>query len=128
MPVKIYTRIVADFDHIYGEDQNKNYAAPYEMEAYLPSLPQYKNSMTRFGLDETRKLYIFFSIDLYTERNLELPNIGDYVEVQNDSYKIMQTNPDDYMSNMQIPMSHICELSRVRPLKIKPESTVYIEY
>lgn len=128
MPVKVYRRIPAEFDRVYNEDQNVNYAAPFEIEAYLPNLQGWKNTATRFGLDEQRKLIIYFSIDLFQERKIELPVIGDYVEVQYDMYKIMQTNPEDFYSNLQIPMSHICELSRVRPLRLKDESTVYEEY
>ena len=63
---------------------------------------------------EVRSLQIFFSQDLLNAENRVFPDIGDQIEIQNDTYLITQTNPIDYGSNLQIPLSHVCELKRVR--------------
>lgn len=114
MPVKVYKVKKHDFNNVYGEDPNKEFELPYEIPAYIPDLPEWQNVMTKFGMDEVRALRIFFSQDLLKSENKTFPDIGDQIEIQNDMYLITQTNPIDYGSNLQIPLSHVCELKRVR--------------
>jgi hypothetical protein len=113
-PVKVYKVKKHEFNNVYGEDPNKEFDAPYEIPAYIPDLHEWQNVMTKFGMDEVRTLRIFFSQDILKAENKEFPNIGDQIEIQNDTYLITQTNPVDYGSNLQIPLSHVCELKRVR--------------
>lgn len=113
-PVKVYKVKKHEVNNVYGEDPNKEFDVPYEMPAYIPDLHEWQNVMTKFGMDEVRTLRIFFSQDMLKAENKEFPNIGDQIEIQQDTYLITQTNPVDYGSNLQIPLSHVCELKRVR--------------
>ena len=113
-PVKVYKVKKGNFNEVYGEDPNKEFDTPYLMEAYIPDLAAWNNMMTKFGMDELRTLRIFFSKDLLNEKSVEYPDTGDQIEIQQDLYLITQTNPVDYGSNIQIPLSHVCELKRIR--------------
>lgn len=113
-PVKVYKVKRQEFNTVYGEDANKQFEDPYEIPAYIPDLPEWQNVMTKFGMDEVRSLRIFFSQDLLNKEGKSFPDIGDQIEIQNDTYLITQTNPIDYGSNIQVPLSHVCELKRVR--------------
>ena len=111
-PVKVL-KIRKQTVNIYGEDPNKQFDPPYEIEAYIPNLPEWQKEPTKFGLESTRNLRIFFSKDLLKEKAVSPPDMGDHVIIQDDTYKIVNTNPVDYGSNIQIPLSHVCELKRV---------------
>lgn len=113
-PVKVYKVIKQQHINVYGENPNKQFEPPYEIEAYIPDLTQWQNYMTKFGMDEVRTLTVFFSIDLLNERNVAFPTAGDQLEIQDDTYLVTQTNPVDYGSNLQIPLSHIVEVKRIR--------------
>lgn len=127
-PVSVYKLKKDQHNQIYNEDANKKFENPYEVEAYIPDLPDWKNVMTRFGMDELRTLKIYFSIDLLNKIGVEFPEIGDQVIVQDDIYLITQSNPQDYGSNLQIPMSHICELKRLRYERPNQSTTVAKDY
>lgn len=122
-PVKLYKYRAQEYDNIYNEDYNKVFDGPYEIPGYLAKLPTGNLEQTRFGLDESRDMRICFSLDLLQVKNLPTPEIGDHLEIQGDRYKIMQTNPIDYRSNLQIPLTHVCDLSRVRP-EIPEQGTI----
>ena len=111
--VKVSKVKLDNYNSTYNESPNRQYEKPYEIEAYLPSLPKWNNVTSKFGMDETRNLIMYFSIDLLNETGFPYPDIGDYIEVQNDTYKVVQTNPTDFKSNLQIPLSHVVELKRV---------------
>ena len=111
--VKVSKVVLDSYNSTYNESPNRKYADPYEVEAYIPDLPGWQNSTTKFGMDETRNLIMYFSIDVLNETGFPYPDIGDYIYVQDDTYKVVQTNPTDYKSNLQIPLSHVCELKRV---------------
>lgn len=126
--VKILYKKRHKHDEIYGEDLNMLFSKPFEIEGYIPSLAEYKAYSTRFGLDERRDLVIIFSKDLFLDSTKPLPQIGDRVEVQNDLFEIRQTNPGDYGSNLQLPLSHFCILHRVRPEEPEQGTTNYVGY
>lgn len=113
-PVKVYKLKKHAINDTYGEDPNKEFELPYDIPAYIPDLPEWQNVMTKFGMDEVRALRIFFSQDLLKAEKNVFPDIGDQIEIQNDMYLVTQTNPIDYGSNLQIPLSHVCELKRIR--------------
>lgn len=127
-PVKIYYIKIKEFDKVFGEDQNKSFYDPVEVEAYIPDLPEWQNYTTKLGMDELRTLKAFFSIDLMNERGLKLPEAGDQIEIQNDMYLVTQSNPIDYGSNLQIPLSHIVELKRIRFERPDAGTRVYKAY
>lgn len=113
-PVKVYKCIKDAHNNVYGEDANKKFEDPYEIEAYIPDLPKWKNEMTKFGMDEIRNLRAFFSIDLLKQRGVEFPNAGDQMTVQEDTYLITQANPVDYGNNLQMNLSWVVEMKRFR--------------
>jgi len=127
-PVKVYKVKRQQFNNVYGENPNKQYDEPYSIEAYIPDLSKWENYMTKFGMDEVRSLLIYFSLDLLREKNVEWPGTGDQIEVQNDYYLVTQTNPVDYGSNLQIPLSHIVEVKRIRYEKPSEGTTVISNY
>jgi hypothetical protein len=127
-PVQVFKVKKGPFNTVYGEDANKQFDDPYEVEAYLPDLPAWTNMMTKFGMDEIRKLTIYFSLEMMTSKNLPLPEVGDQIIIQEDTYLITQTNPVDFGSNLQIPLSHICELKRLRFEKPDQSSSIQKDY
>jgi type IV secretory pathway VirB4 component len=126
--VQVYKVKKGPYNTTYNEDANKEFDAPYEVEAYLPDLPGWANIMTKFGMDELRKLKIYFSLDLMKSKGLELPEAGDQIIVQQDTYLVTQTNPVDFGSNIQVPMSHVCELKRIRFEKPDQSTSVQKDY
>jgi len=125
LPVDVYKPVKSEHNKVYGEDLNRVFELAYSIEAYIPDLRKYQQESTKFGLDEKRNLTIFFSQDLLIERGVIFPEIGDKIRIQNEDYKIMITNPVDYSSNLQIPLSHVCELQRVIPEVIEQGSTTW---
>ena len=113
-PVQVFKVKIGAFNTVYGEDANKKFAEPYEVEAYIPDLPNWINMSTKFGMDEVRALKIYFSLELMSSKNLPLPESGDQIIIQEDTYLVTQTNPTDFGSNIQVPISHVCELKRLR--------------
>lgn len=128
VPLKVLYRNKQEFDRIYGEDINILFEQPIEIPAYIPDLTKWKNTALRFGLDETRELVVYFSTGLLERAGLTPPDIGDRIEVQRDLYEIRQTNIVDYGSNLQIPLSHICFLQKVRPENPPDGTTVSTPY
>lgn len=126
--VEVSVLLPQEFTHVYGEDANKRYADPYKISAYMPELPGWKEKLTRFGFDESRELIIMFSLDQLKLEGRELPKVGDRVQIQDDHYTIMQSNPADFGSNLQIAMTHSCKLERYRPEKPEEFTTVSVEY
>lgn len=127
-PIKIYKRKKIEFQSIYGEDPNPQFELPYEIEAYIPTLTEWKNMATRYGLDEVRDFRIFFSPDVLKEAGVVIPEIGDHIELQNDTYKVTQVNPTDYNSNLQIPLSFVVDVKRIHFEKPDQATTVFVEY
>lgn len=128
LPIKVFYRNKQEFDRIYGEDINILFDAPVDIPAYIPDLKEWRNTALRFGLDEQRDLVIYFSIGLLSKYGHTPPNIGDRVEVQKDLYEIRQTNLLQYGSNLQIPLSHVCQLHKVRPENPPDSTTVATPY
>lgn len=127
-PIQVFKVKIGPFNTVYGEDANKQFEEPYSVEAYIPDLPQWQNEMSKFGMDETRALKIYFSLDLMKEKNLPLPQAGDQIMVQEDTYLVTQTNPIDFGSNIQVPMSHICDVKRIHFEKPNQSTTVFKDY
>jgi hypothetical protein len=115
LPINVMYRNKQEFDRVYGEDINILFEAPIAIPAYIPDLKEWKNTALRFGLDEQRDLIVYFAIALLNKYGYKPPNIGDRVEIQKDLYEIRQTNLLQYGSNLQIPLSHVCQLHKVRP-------------
>lgn len=128
IPIKVLYRNKQEFDRVYGEDINILFEKPVEIPGYIPDLTKWKNTALRFGLDETRDLVIYFSVAWLDRYGYARPDIGDRIEVQKDLYEIRQTNIVDYESNLQIPMSHICMLHKVRPENPPDGTTVAVPY
>lgn len=128
LPIKVFYRNKQEFDRVYGEDINILFEAPISIPAYIPDLKEWRNTATRFGLDETRDLIIYFATGLLKKYNYTPPNIGDRIEIQEDLYEIRQTNLLQYGSNLQIPMSHVCQLHKVRPENPPDGVTIATEY
>lgn len=127
-PVKVYKLKIDQHNQVYNEDANKKFDEPYEIEAFIPELPDWKNVMTKFGMDELRTLKVFFSIDLLNQAGVAFPDTGDQMVIQEDTYLITQTNPIDYGSNLQIPLSHVCELKRLRFERPNQGTSVFKDY
>jgi hypothetical protein len=127
-PVKVYKLKKTEHNHIYNEDANKKFEDPYEIEAYIPDLPKWQNEMTKFGMDEIRNLRAYFSIDLLKQEGREFPHAGDQLVIQEDTYLVTQSNPIDYGSNIQIPLSHVIELKRLRYERPDQGTTVFKDY
>lgn len=127
-PIQVFKVKKGPFTQVYGEDSNKQFEDPFEVEAYIPDLPGWANIMTKFGMDELRTLKVYFSLDLMAERNLPLPDAGDQIIVQEDTYLVTQTNPVDFGSNIQIPLSHVCELKRLRFERPDQSTSVMKDY
>jgi hypothetical protein len=127
-PVQVFKIKLGPFNTVYGEDANKQFEEPFLAEAYIPDLPKWQNETTKFGMDETRTLKIYFSLDLMKEKRLPLPQAGDQIKVQDDTYLVTQTNPIDFGSNLQVPMSHICELKRIHFERPDQSTTVFKDY
>lgn len=123
--VEVWKMSPQQINSTYGEDANKNFTLAYSIEAYIPSLEEYKNDATKFGLDENRTLRIFFGQDLLNKSGLEFPKIGDHVVIQGLHHKIVQTNPVDFEGNSQIPLSHVCDLIRIKFENPEQSSTVW---
>ena len=128
IPIKVFYRDKQEFDRIYGEDINILFQTPVAIPAYIPDLAAWKNMALRFGLDETRDLVVYFSIALLNKYGFTPPNIGDRIEIQNELFEIRQTNLLQYESNLQIPMSHVCQLHKVRPEIPPAETAVATQY
>lgn len=128
--VTVYKLTPQTFNSLYGEDSSKRYNESYKTNAYIPDLPGWKENLTKFGFDETRDLLIYFSLDLLkvTQTEERIPDIGDRVEIQGDMYTVVQTNPLDFGTNLQLPLSHQCKLERYRPETPKEMTTVYSDY
>ena len=128
-PVKVYKLKKQEFNTVYGEDVNKQFEEPYEIPVYIPDLQKdWDNVMTKFGMDEVRSLQVFFSQDLLKREGKDFPDIGDQIEIQNDMFLITQTIPVDYGSNLQVPLSHVCTLKRVRYEKPTAGSVITKDY
>lgn len=127
-PIKIYKLIKDDRDNLYGEDLTRQFEAPYTIEGYLPDLPRYHLAQGKFGADEARNLRVFFSLDLINEEQKPLPDIGDRMVIQEDTYQVMQVNPTDWGSNLQLPLSHVCEVIRIRPERPEGGTIVQKQY
>lgn len=127
-PVQVFKVKKGPFTTVYGEDSNKQFDPPYEVEAYIPELPGWANVMTKFGMDELRTLKCYFSLDLMSSKALPLPEAGDQIIIQEDTYLVTQTNPVDYGSNIQVPMSHVCELKRLRFERPDQSTSVQKDY
>ena len=128
LPIKVFYRNKQEFDRIYGEDINILFNDPIEIPAYMPDLEKWQNTSLRFGLDEQRNLLVYFSVALLNKYGHTPPDIGDRIEIQKDLYEIRQTNIVQYGSNLQIPLSHICELRKVRPENPPDGTTVSTPY
>jgi hypothetical protein len=127
-PVQIFKVKDAPHDELYGEDANLSYEDPYTLNAYIPSLPGWKQPTTKFGADEQRHLNAFFSVDEAQAEGKQLPMTGDRLIVQNDTYYVSQENPADYGSNLQLNLSWVVELIRTRPLKPEQGTVITKEY
>jgi hypothetical protein len=127
-PITVMKLIKSENDRLYGEDLNKQFDTPYTIEGYIPDLPKWHLNQGKFGSDEQRNLRVFFSLDLVVESGRSLPDIGDRMVIQNDLYQVMQVNPSDFGSNLQLPLTHVCEIIRVRPEKFEGGTIVQQEY
>lgn len=126
--VKILPLLNTNFDDLYGENPNRTYGNPYEMEAFIPGVPRYELRQLKQGSDERRDLKICFSIDLAKEKNQQLPRVGDRIIIQEDTYQVQQDSIDDYGTNLLLPLTHVCTLTRVRPERLQTETVVTDEY
>jgi len=127
-PVKVYKLKKDQHNTVYNEDANKKFEEPYEAEAYIPDLPQWKNLMTKFGMDELRTLKCYFSIDLLKKYGVIPPEVGDQIIIQDDTYLVTQESPTDYGSNIQIPMTYAIELKRLRFERPNQGTSVFKDY
>ena len=127
-PITIMKLVKEDYDKLYGEDLNKQFAKPYTLEGYIPDLPKWHLTQGKFGSDEQRNLRAFFSLELANADGKELPDIGDRMVIQSDLYEVVQVNPTDFGSNLQLPLTHVCEIIRVRPEKFEGGTIVQKEY
>lgn len=127
-PITVMKLRKDDRDEFYGEDLTKQFDEPYTIEGYIPDLPKWHLKQGKFGADENRNLRVFFSRDLIAENKREFPDIGDRMAIQGDLYQVMQVNPTDFGSNLQLPLTHVCEIIRVRPEKIEGGTIVQNEY
>lgn len=127
-PLPIYKLKKNPIDPLYKEDSNQEYAEPYELLGYVKDLPQWKQNITKFGTDESRILVAFFSPSLAEKEGKALPYTGDRIAVQGDLYYVSQDNPADYNSNLQLNLSHVVTLLRVRPQKPEQGTVVNKEY
>lgn len=114
LPIKIYKRKAQGRTNPYGEDPNVQWELPVELPGYIPKMNLWDTKNTEFGLDEERKLRVVFSPDLAKKLNIALPDIGDRLEIQNGLFDVVQVNPLDYGSNLQIPLSHVVDVRQVR--------------
>ncbi len=114
IPLKIFRIREQEYNSTYAEDANKQFYEAYEIEGYIVDLPSFQNSMTKFGIDETRELKVYFSIKLIQERGVIPPILGDHIEIQGIDYKVVQANAVEYGSNLQIPLSYVVDIKRVR--------------
>jgi hypothetical protein len=127
-PITIYKLKNAPHDTLYGEDLNIEYEEPYTLEGYIPNLPGWKADVSKFGMDEKRALNAFFSPDLAAADGKALPNLGDRLVVQDDTYYVSQENPEDYGSNLQLHLSWIVTLIRTRPVNPVQGTVIQKEY
>ena len=127
-PITIMKLIKGDRDEFYGEDLQKQFELPYTIEGYIPDLPKYHLQQGKFGADEARNLRVFFSLDLIAAEEKEAPAIGDRMVIQKDTYQVMQVNPTDFGSNLQLPLTHVCEVIRIRPERPEGGTIVQQEY
>lgn len=128
IPLAIKKMKAQEYNNVYNEDINKTFEEPYFIEGYIPDLPSWNNKMTKFGIDETRDFRIFFSLELFEKRNLIPPTLGDHIIVQNENYKVVQLNPVDYGSNLQIPLSYVVDVKRVRVERPEQGSAITKDY
>lgn len=112
--VKIFNVKKAESFSVYPEDPNLMFEDPYDMECYIQNPKDWKNTLTKFGLDETRDLIIFFSLDLIAERGVKPPIEGTQIEFQNDRYLVIQTNSNNYLNNIFRQFTYQVELKRIR--------------
>jgi hypothetical protein len=126
--VKVLPLLNTNHDTLYGENANRVYGTPYEMEAFIPGVPRYDLRQLKQGADEKRDMKICFSIDLAKEQNQRLPKLGDRIIIQEDTYQVQQDSIDDYGTNLLVPLTHVCTLIRVRPEKLQTETVVTDEY
>lgn len=127
-PVQVFKVKKGPFTTVYGEDSNKQFDPPYSVEAYIPELKEWANVTTKFGMDELRTLKCYFSLDLMKSKAFPLPEAGDQLVIQEDTYLVTQSNPVDYGSNIQVPMSHVVELKRLRFERPDQSTSVMKDY
>lgn len=128
IPLKIFRIREQEYNTTYNEDANKQFYEAYEIEGYIVDLPSFQNSMTRFGIDETRDLKVYFSIKLIQERNVIPPVLGDHIEIQGIDYKVVQANSVEYGSNLQIPLSYVVDIKRVRSERPEQGNVITKDY
>lgn len=127
-PVQVFKLKRDQHNQVYNEDANKKFEEPYDAEAYIPDLPQWKNLMTKFGMDELRTLKCYFSIDLLKKYGVVPPEVGDQIIIQDDTYLVTQESPTDYGSNIQIPMTYAIELKRLRFERPSQGTSIFKDY
>jgi hypothetical protein len=127
-PLPIYKLKKSKQDPLYNDNPNQEFAEPYTLQGYVTDLPGWKYDISKFGGDSSRTLVAFFSPDLAAKEGKELPLEGDRVSIQDDLYMISQTNPADFGSNIQLNLSHVVILIRVRPQNPVQGTTIQKEY
>lgn len=127
-PLPIYKLKKSKQDALYNENANQEFSEPYELLGYVTDLPGWKQNTTKFGTDETRMLVAYFSPSLAEKQSKPLPYTGDRISIQGDMYYVSQDNPADFGSNIQLNLSHVVTLLRVRPQNPEQGSTVSKEY
>lgn len=127
-PLPIYKLKNGKHDTLYYEDQNQEFAEPYDLLGYVTDLPGWKQNMTKFGTDESRVLVAYFSPSLAEKESKPLPYTGDRIAIQGDLYYVSQENPADFGSNLQLNLSHVVTLLRVRPQNPVQGSVIHKEY
>lgn len=127
-PLPIYKLKKSKQDPLYNEDANQEFAEPYELLGYVTDLPKWKQTTTKFGADESRILIAYFSPTLAEKEGKDLPLVGDRIAIQGDLYYVSQDNPADYGSNLQLNLSHVVTLLRVRPQNPIQGSVITKEY
>lgn len=127
-PLPIYKLKKSKQDALYNENANQEFAEPYELLGYVTDLPGWRNNTTKFGTDESRVLTAYFSPSLAEKEGKTLPYVGDRISIQDDLYYVSQENPADFGSNLQLNLSHVVILLRVRPQNPVQGSSIHKEY
>lgn len=114
--VGIINRDTTAVDTLYGEAKNIEFQT-YKIRALVEIMPK-KAKLIKFGLDEDRDLLVYVDVGTLQKSGEIQPQIGDYLLIEGERYKILETQALDYYAHQEQNFSFGYACNRYRERSI----------